>query len=196
MGKTRHPRTPAMAYDIVEWMQGLVGDSDGDPKQNDDTNHRTDQRGNHSQLRSWGQRRPRWQRAPQLPREPSGGLPSSGGNSSDGQSECSSWHSNQMRVSRESGQSEWAGKSFRVKLICPPLKTKRPKMPWPTTHGNGICLCFADLVGMTVTCCPISSGLCKDSQETWWGVWVRMPPWVMSSRCWTNTMVLWWLLMP
>ena len=25
-GKTRHPKTPAVAYDIQEWMQGLAGD--------------------------------------------------------------------------------------------------------------------------------------------------------------------------
>ena len=30
--KVRHPKTSAVAYDIEEWMQGLVGDSDGEPK--------------------------------------------------------------------------------------------------------------------------------------------------------------------
>ena len=28
--KTRHPKTPAAAYEIEEWMQDLVGDSDGE----------------------------------------------------------------------------------------------------------------------------------------------------------------------
>ena len=41
-GKNRHPKTPDVAYDIGEWMQGLVGDSNGEPKQNDDMNHRPD----------------------------------------------------------------------------------------------------------------------------------------------------------
>ena len=31
-GKARHPKTPAAAYDIEGWMQGLTGDSDGEPK--------------------------------------------------------------------------------------------------------------------------------------------------------------------
>ena len=82
------------------------------------------------------------------------------------------------------------------KLICPPLKTKRPKMQWPTTHVDGTCPCFAAPVGMTIICCPMSSGLCKDSWETWQGVWERMPPWVMSSGHWMNIMASWWPLMP
>ena len=38
-GKTRHPKTPAAAYDVQEWMQGLTEDSDGESKWNDDTKH-------------------------------------------------------------------------------------------------------------------------------------------------------------
>ena len=41
-GKTRHLKTPAAVYDIKEWMWGLVGDPDGEPKWNDNTNHRPD----------------------------------------------------------------------------------------------------------------------------------------------------------
>ena len=41
-GKTRHFKTPAAAYDVEEWMQGLADDFNGEPKQNDDTNHITD----------------------------------------------------------------------------------------------------------------------------------------------------------
>ena len=29
-GKTRHPKTPAVAYDVEEWMWCLGGDSDGE----------------------------------------------------------------------------------------------------------------------------------------------------------------------
>ena len=53
-------------------------------------------------------------RPPWLPREPSGGSLSSGGNSLDGQSEHSSWHSNQMRISRESSQLKQTGRGFRI----------------------------------------------------------------------------------
>ena len=31
-GKTRHPKTPAPAYNTEEWMRGLTGDSDGEQK--------------------------------------------------------------------------------------------------------------------------------------------------------------------
>ena len=31
-GKTRHPRTPAAAYDIEEWVLGLEGDFTGELK--------------------------------------------------------------------------------------------------------------------------------------------------------------------
>ena len=41
-GETRHPKTPAVAYDIEEWMWGLVRNSDGQPKWNDDMSHRLD----------------------------------------------------------------------------------------------------------------------------------------------------------
>ena len=61
-----------------------------------------------------GQWRHRQQIAPQLPSELSGGSPSSGGNSLDGQSECSSWHSNQTRVSRERSQLGKTRRGFRV----------------------------------------------------------------------------------
>ena len=123
--KTRHPKTPAAAYGIEEWMWGLTGDSDGEPKWNDDINHRPDQRSDHLQQRSWGHGRCRWQRAPHLSMEPSGGSPCSGGNSLDGQSECSTWHSNQMRVSGESGQSGWTGRCFRVKVNLSTFKGKK-----------------------------------------------------------------------
>ena len=79
------------------------------------------------QQRSQGHRRHRCQRAPWLPREPSGGSPYSGGNSLDGQSECSTWHSNQMRVSRESGQSWWTGRGFRVQVNLPTFKDEKAK---------------------------------------------------------------------
>ena len=151
-------------------MWGLTRDSAGEPKWNDDTNHGPDWRSDHSLWRNQGHRRHRWQRAPQLPREPLGGWPSSGGNSLDGQSECSSWHWNQTRVSRESSQLEWTGRGLGWRLICPILKMKRPKTQWPTTHGNGTCLCFTTPFGMTIICCPMSSDLCKDSREAWWGV--------------------------
>ena len=150
--------------------KALAGDSDREPKQNDDTDHRPGQRSDHSQWRSWGHRRHRCQRAPGLPREPLGGSPSSGGNSSDGQSEHLSRHSNQMRVSWKMDNQGWLEEVLGRKLICPPLKMKRPKTQWPTTLGNGMCLCFIASVGMTVTCYPMSSGLWKDSQETWEGV--------------------------
>ena len=32
MRKKKAPQTPAVAYDIEEWMFGLIGDSDGEPK--------------------------------------------------------------------------------------------------------------------------------------------------------------------
>ena len=45
------PKTPAVAYGIEEWMWGLEGASDGEPKQNDDMDHRADLWSIHSQ---WG----------------------------------------------------------------------------------------------------------------------------------------------
>ena len=33
MGKDKPSKTPAVAYDIEEWMSGLKGASDGEPKQ-------------------------------------------------------------------------------------------------------------------------------------------------------------------
>ena len=62
-----------------------------------------------------------------FPREPSGGSTSSGGNSLDGQSECSSWHSNQMSVSREHGHLGQTGRGFRVKVNLPTFKDKKAK---------------------------------------------------------------------
>ena len=94
LGKTRHPKFPAVAYDVEEWMQGLAGDTDGDLKWNDNMNHRADWQSNSSQWRSPGQGRQRWLRAPWFLREPLGGSLSLRGNSLDGQSEWSSWHSN------------------------------------------------------------------------------------------------------
>ena len=165
-GKVRHPRTPAVAYDIEEWMQSLEGASNGEPKQNDNMDHGADWWNIHSQQKSQGQRRHRQQRVPRVPREPSGGSPSLGGDSSDGQSEWSSWYSNQTGVSQESGQSGWAGRDFKVKVSFPTFKDTKPKTQWPTTHGIGTHLCFATLVGMTTICCPMSLGFCKDSQYT------------------------------
>ena len=63
-GKTWHPKTPAAVYDIEEWMKGLMGDSDGEPKQNDNINNGPDQRSDNSQQRSQGCGRYRWWRAP------------------------------------------------------------------------------------------------------------------------------------
>ena len=176
--KDKAPQTSSCSL----WHQGMDVRLNGrfwwGTKMEWDINHRTDQRSDHSQQRSWGHGRFKWQRAPWLPREPLGGSPSSGGNSLDGQSEC--------RWGFPGTVANWGGleEVLGWKSICPPLKTKRPKMLWPTAHGIGMCLCFAALVGMTVLCCPMSSDLCQDSQETWQGIWVRMPPWVMSSRCW------------
>ena len=127
MGKTRHPKNPAVAYNIEEWMWGLDGESQGEPKQNDDTNHRLDQHSDHSQWRSWHQRRHMQQRVPWLPRKPSKGSPSLGGNSFDGQSEWSSRHSNQTRVSQQSIQSGWTGRGFRVKVSLPTFKDEKAK---------------------------------------------------------------------
>ena len=55
------------------------------------------------------------------------GSPSLGGNSSDGQSEQSSWHSNQMRVSWKEGQSGQTGRGFRVKFNLPTFKDEKAK---------------------------------------------------------------------
>ena len=52
-GKTMHPKTPAVVYDIKEWMWDLTGDSNEEPKWND-MNHRPDWWSNHSQWRSQG----------------------------------------------------------------------------------------------------------------------------------------------
>ena len=42
-GKGKAPRTPAVAYDVEEWMWGMDGASDGEPKWNDDMDHRANQ---------------------------------------------------------------------------------------------------------------------------------------------------------
>ena len=42
MWEDKAPKTPAAAYDVEEWMQGIIEDSDGAPKWNDDTNHGPD----------------------------------------------------------------------------------------------------------------------------------------------------------
>ena len=97
---------------------------------------------------------------PWLSREPSGGLPYLGGNSLDGQSEQSSWHSNQIWVSQESSQSGCTKSNFSIKVNVPTFKDKRPKMQCSTTHGIGMCPCFATQVGMITICCPMSLGLC------------------------------------
>ena len=44
----------------------------------------------------------------------------------DGQSECSSWHLNQMRVSRESSQGQ-TRRGFRVKVNLPIFKDEKAK---------------------------------------------------------------------
>ena len=81
-----------------------------------------------------------------LPREPLGGSPSLG-RKQFRWSECSSWHSNQMEVSRESGHSGGLEEVLGWKLICPPLRIKRPKTQWPNAHGDEMCLCFTTPVG-------------------------------------------------
>ena len=126
-GKTRHPKTPAVAYDIKGWMWGLVGESDRELKWNGDTNHGPGQRSNLSHQRSQGCGRHRCQRALQLPRGPLEGSPSSGGKSLDAQSEHSSRHSNQMRVSQESRQLGWTRRCFMVKVNLPTFKDEKAK---------------------------------------------------------------------
>ena len=59
--------------------------------------------------------------------EVKGGSPSLGGNISDRQSEQSSWHSNQMRVSQESGQSGKTRRGFWVKVNLPTFKDEKAK---------------------------------------------------------------------
>ena len=115
-GKARHPRTPAVTYDIEEWMWGLEGASDGANWQSVHL-----QQGN----QSW--RSHRCQRTPRVPREPSGGSPSLGGDSLEGQSEQSLWHSNQTKVSQKSGQSGWTGRDFRVKVNLPTFEDEKAK---------------------------------------------------------------------
>ena len=44
----RHPRTPAVGYDIKEWIRGLEGVSNGEPKLNDGMDCRADQQSIHS----------------------------------------------------------------------------------------------------------------------------------------------------
>ena len=119
-------------------------------------------------------------------------------NSSDGQSEHSSWHSNQMRVSRESGQIGADQKRLLGwKSICPSLKTKRPKMQWPTTHGDGTCLCFCHsswddchllllYVFRSLQGFPgdLARSLVEDATLGH----------VLDARHWTNIMVSWWPL--
>ena len=68
-----------------------------------------------------------------------------------------------MRDSKESEPSGWTGRCFRVKVNLPTFKDKGLKTQCLTAHGDGMCLYFAALVGMTATCCPIFLGLCKDS---------------------------------
>ena len=74
-----------------------------------------------------------------------GGSPSSGVNSSDGQSECSSWHSNQMRVSRESGQLGWTRRTFRVKVNLPTFKDEKAKdaVTYHSWHWNMSVFCHS-----------------------------------------------------
>ena len=79
------------------------------------------------QQKSQGQGRQRWQRALQFPREPLGDSPSLGGKSLDGQSKQSSQHSNQTRVSQESGQSGQTIRGFRVKVNLPTFKDEKAK---------------------------------------------------------------------
>ena len=51
-GKTKPSNTPAVAYDVKEWMWGLEEASDGGPKQNDNINHKGYQQSTHSQWES------------------------------------------------------------------------------------------------------------------------------------------------
>ena len=125
-GKTRHPKTPAVAYYIEEWMQGLVGDSDGKPKWIDDTNHRPDQKGDHLQ---WGAEVKGCigGREPHSFPENHQDIHPLQEETVDGQSECSSQHSTQTRVSRESSQLGWTGRGFMIKVNLPTFKDKKAK---------------------------------------------------------------------
>ena len=91
-GKAKLPKIAAATYDVKIWMWGLEGASDGEPKWNDNMDHRANQWSVYSQWGSQSQRRHMWQRAPRVPREPSGGSPSFGGVSLDRQSEQSLQH--------------------------------------------------------------------------------------------------------
>ena len=89
---------------------------------------------------------------------------------------------NQVQTGR-GFMSEW--------LICPPLKIKKAKdavtycsWQWDMSmYFTAIQLGRLLLVALSVQIIARIPG--RPSE----GVWVRMPPWVMSSRCWMNIML-------
>ena len=85
--KTKPSKTPAVAYDIEEWMQGLKGASGGVPKRNNDKDCGADQWSIHTQKGGQSRLRCRWQGGPRVPRDPLGGSPSPGGSGFIRQSE-------------------------------------------------------------------------------------------------------------
>ena len=104
--------------------------------------------------------------SPSVPREPLGGSPSLEGNSPDGQSEGSSWHSTQTRVSRESSHSGHTGRGFRVTVNLPTFKYEKAQdtVTYYSWHWDMSVFCHSSWDHHHLL--PMTSGFCKDSWET------------------------------
>ena len=125
---TKVKKTPAMANNIEEWMQGMEEDAPEVEVINGNLiNHRPEWRNACSQHVGWGSWQHRRQGRPWFPRDMSGGSPSSGDGSSNWESDQSSQQSTMMRVSGESNWPVWPGRGLRMKVNLPIFKDEKTK---------------------------------------------------------------------
>ena len=127
-GAMKTNQTPAAAYNIKKWMQGLEEDaSNAEVRNGKASNHSTEWRNVHSQCVGRHRRWHRRQGILQLLRHTSSGSPSSGGGSSDWGSKQSSHPLTMMTGSRESNHARKVGSGLGVKVNLPIFKDEKTK---------------------------------------------------------------------
>ena len=167
-GKMKLTRTPTAAYDVGEWMWGLERASIGEwGGHKDAVEHGHEWWSPCSQHVNGSRRRHKQQGASRFlgtPLEVHPHLEVIAQIREVGEVlNAQPWQELQGKVIGQCEQEEALG----WRLTYPPLKTKKQKTLWPTTHGSGTWLFFTTSVWMTGICCPMSIDLNKDSKETW-----------------------------